>query len=214
MRWLSGPRLYPLAMYGVDPLALYGALLATLVFAIQLRREIRDRPRLSAEVSASWPEFAPNKYSDVGGDPGPMYVRLEVTNVGRRTVTLRAAGLSMRMVESPVRSVKVGRGMDRFRVPFMKRGVHENVRLAEGESWVLERKGDDVAWDVRVQQAGHMVINGAYAETSTGKTHFWSVKQAIREDMVIDLGQPPWEPPSYDTDNPPADDLHADRQEP
>ncbi len=188
-------------MNGVDPLALYGAALATLVFAIQVYRELRDRPRLSADVSFSWPEFAPNKYSDLGGDPGPMFVRVEITNAGRRPVTLRSAGLSMRMVESPVKGVKPGRGMDRFRVPFTQRGTAENVSLAEGASWVLERNADDVAWDVSVQPTGRMVVTGVYAETSTGRTQFWTGRRIRR--VVRDIGQPPWEPKAYEEDEPP-----------
>ncbi len=194
----------------LDPLALYGAVVSTFVFGIQIFREVRDRPRLSAEVTTSWPEFAPDKYSDLGGDPGPMYVRLEITNIGRRPITLRSAGLTTRMVEGPVLGAKVPRGLDRFQVPLTARPTDESKTLPEGASWVLERTADDVAWDVGVEPVGHMVVSGVFAETSTGKTHFWPAKKAIRDGEVLKLGQPPWQPPAHDLDNPPAYDPAAD----
>lgn len=64
-----------------------------------LPRPVLNRPKLRALVTIEYPEFKPDRYSDHGGDPGPSYVRLEITNVGRRPITLRSAGLSIRFAE-------------------------------------------------------------------------------------------------------------------
>src|SRR5215217_6289374 len=104
-----------------------------------------------------------------------------------------------------VRARASGSRVDRLRMPFTKRGTKETRTLREGEVWVLERKADDVAWDVADQPIGHLVINGAFAETSTGKVRYWP--RPFRDTNVVQLGQPPWTFPKYDPDNPPADDV-------
>jgi hypothetical protein len=152
---------------GFDLIAIWGALTGTIALGIKLYETYSDRARLTASLGYDWPDFVENPQSDLGGDPGRMHLRLELTNGGRRAISVRSAGLTYIHED-------LGRN-DLFRLAFMKNRRRESRTLPPGDSWALTREADAVWRDLNNNGIGPTKVVGAYAETSTGEFKDWKL---------------------------------------
>ena len=180
----------------LDPIAVYGAILSTLIV---VRGLLRSRSLLRCVVTTDWPDAVPDLAPDSGIDFRDMHLRIDITNESARPVTVSRAGLVVRFDDCP------WRWYDRLRphlarfyhgvspVPASCRGLialtiadrRSLKRLEEHDTWSASRTADEVSHDIAGAPRGRSRVAGAYAETSTGAVHFWGLR-AIRDDWILD----------------------------
>jgi hypothetical protein len=191
---------------GPDPLALWGAVTGTigaiaglLALGLEVGGAFRDRSKLTARLETDFPDSWPDRESDLGGDPGEAHARLEITNTGRRPITLRVAG--MEFFTDPVAPGRVERLLRRLRLKkprltafnFTERRQWVSKTLAEGEPWVLLVPYSEIEegfWAL----IGPTGVAGLFAETSTGRRIRWG-RQAVHSKSLLDLNREPYGSP-------------------
>jgi hypothetical protein len=187
---------------GLDPVAVLGAVTGTLALAIELYRVATDRPKLRAQASFDWPASRRSKEAHGHAVFGERHVRVEITNVGARAITLRSAGLTIKFDEpfpslysgirariDAIRRRLMRRLPDVGTIPMTKQGADQYTLLGEGESWVLHLKDEEVAYFVADQGRGPAVIEGVYATTTTGHAIRWPARKAIADQEILKLGK-------------------------
>lgn len=180
----------------LDPVAVYGALLST---ALVVYGIARNRSSLRCVVTVDWPEAQPTQYKDWGIDHGRMFLRIDVTNTGARPVTVVRGGLVLRFDECPDRLADGLRarisGMSARVAPvagdclglvhFTRADTREPKRLEEHDTWSASRVADEVSYEIASAPRGTAHVAGAFAQTSTGRTVYWTTR-VIRAPLIVE----------------------------
>lgn len=188
----------------VDPVALYAAVLAS---ATALYGLLANRTRLRCFVSIEWPDAKPRPESDLGVDPGDAYIRIDITNEGRRPTTVirggfvttfgPASGDRFRALLTRIsgRLAPVGRKAIGH-LPLTPAGIRQDRRLDEHETWSSMQRAREVAYELGASGRGRQRIVGAYAELISGRVVYWTPTGAHGRGAVDALER--WQGGYYD----------------
>src|SRR2546422_255540 len=95
----------------MEPLALYAAAVSTVLLGIRVWEFLSNAPDVRFSADPAWPDFTVNN-GDLGGDPGPTYVRITLANIGNKAVGIDEVGLTF--ADSGIESSRNYSGTARF----------------------------------------------------------------------------------------------------
>lgn len=146
----------------LDPIAMWGAITGTLAVGIQLAAFLVDRPRLVARYDNEYPDAI-----------------VVITNMGRRPIALRGAGLFLDRVDWRYRLRRMLRRSKRIRVAVPLSSVDAPTTvLLPGEAWIARRPMTEVMALVEPLLEGGIIDawpTEIYATTPSGRTFHWPV---------------------------------------
>lgn len=183
----------------IDPVAVYAAILSTVTAGYGV---ISNRTRLVCAVSIDWPEAEPVPMSDLGVARGDAYVRIDVTNHGRRPTTVIRGGFVTAFYDDirPPAPYRIRKFLTRFtrsvapvprrvigHVPLTYGGRRQDQRLDEHETWSASVRAREAAYELHASGRGHQQIVGVYIQLISGRVVYWTPEGARARHAIARL---------------------------